>query len=71
VDRRRIRLPDVRHTHATLALKANVPVKVVSERLGHQSPAFRLTQYAHVIPGMQAEAAAQVANLIGGCPPGV
>jgi integrase len=50
--------------HATLALKAGVPVKVVSERLGHESPAFTLKQYAHVIPGMQAAAAAVVADLI-------
>jgi integrase len=70
-DLRRIRLHDLRHTHATLALKAGVPVKVVSERLGHQSPAFTLTQYAHVIPGMQAEAAAQVANLVDNSSPDV
>jgi integrase len=28
-----MRLHDLRHTHTTLALKAGVPVKVVSERL--------------------------------------
>jgi integrase len=61
---RRIRLHDLRHTHASLALKAGVPVKVISERLGHESPAFTLKQYAHVIPGMQAEAAAQVAAIV-------
>jgi integrase len=61
---RTIRLHDLRHTHASLALKAGVPVKVVSETLGHESPAFTLKQYAHVIPGMQAEAAAQVAELV-------
>ncbi len=61
---RTIRLHDLRHTHATLALKAGVPVKVVSERLGHESPAFTLKQYAHVIPGMQAAAAAVVAELV-------
>ena len=61
---RRIRLHDLRHTHASLALKAGVPIKVISERLGHESPAFTLKQYAHVIPGMQAEAAAQVAALV-------
>jgi integrase len=54
--------------HATLALKAGVPVKVISERLGHESPAFTLKQYAHVIPGMQGEAAAQVAAMIDGSP---
>jgi len=61
---RLIRLHDLRHTHATLALAAGVPVKVISERLGHESPAFTLKQYAHVIPGMQAEAAAQIASLV-------
>jgi integrase len=68
---RKIRLHDLRHTHATLALKAGVPVKVISERLGHESPAFTLKQYAHVIPGMQAEAAAQVAAMIDGPPASV
>jgi integrase len=55
---RRIRLHDLRHTHASILLKANVPVKVVSERLGHSSPAFTMTVYQHVLPGMQADAAA-------------
>ena len=61
---RAIRFHDVRHTHATLALQAGVPVPVVSERLGHHSPAFTLSQYAHAVPGMQATAAAAVAELV-------
>ena len=64
-DLRKIRLHDLRHTHATIAVKAGVPVKVISERLGHESPAFTLKQYAHVMPGMQAEAAGQIAALVG------
>ena len=60
----RIRLHDLRHTHATIAMRAGVPPKVISERLGHESPAFTLKQYAHVIPGMQADAAMQVAQLV-------
>jgi len=63
---RKIRLHDIRHTHATIALRAGVPVKVISERLGHESPAFTLKQYAHVIPGMQAEAATLVSRLVDG-----
>lgn len=62
----RIRLHDLRHTHATIALRAGVPVKVISERLGHESPAFTMKQYAHALPGMQAEAAAQIADLVNG-----
>jgi integrase len=61
---RRIRLHDLRHTHATIGLRAGVPVKVMSERLGHSTPAFTLQQYAHVIPGMQAEAAEAIARLV-------
>ncbi len=53
-----IRLHDLRHTHATLLIQTGVPVKVVSERLGHSSPAFTMTVYQHVLPGMQADAAA-------------
>ncbi|WP_195210497.1 site-specific integrase [Actinomarinicola tropica] len=48
----RIRFHDLRHTLATILLKAGVHVKVVSERLGHSSPAFTMTVYQHVIPGM-------------------
>jgi len=59
-----IRLHDLRHTHATIALRAGVPVKVISERLGHETPAFTMKQYAHVIPGMQAEAAVAVSRLV-------
>lgn len=58
----RIRFHDLRHTHATIALAAGVPVKVISERLGHESPAFTLRQYAHVLPGMQAQAAEAIAT---------
>jgi integrase len=62
-----IRLYDLRHTAATLALSAGVPPKVVSEMLGHASAAFTLDVYAHVLPHMQDSAAAQVeALLLGG-----
>ena len=59
-----IRFHDLRHTHATLALQAGIPLKVISERLGHRDPAFTLRQYAHSVPGMQAEAAKLFASLI-------
>jgi integrase len=63
---RRIRLHDLRHTHATILLKAGVPVKVVSERLGHSSPAFTIDVYQHVLPGMQADAAAAFGEAVFG-----
>ena len=64
-----IRLHDLRHTWATLALKAGVDVKVVSERLGHSSPVITWTIYQHVVKGMQTDAAERVADAIfGGAP---
>lgn len=52
----RIRFHDMRHTHATLMLKMGIPVKVVSERLGHGSIEMTLNTYAHLLPSMQLEA---------------
>ena len=47
------RLYDLRHTCATLLLLADVPAKMVSERLGHGSIAVTLDTYSHVLPTMQ------------------
>ncbi|MEE9136229.1 MAG: site-specific integrase, partial [Gammaproteobacteria bacterium] len=55
-----LRFQDLRHTHATLLLRDGIYVKVVSERLGHASVAVTLDTYAHVLPGMQGEAAARL-----------
>jgi integrase len=61
-----IRFHDLRHTHATLMLGAGVHPKVVQERLGHASIQITLDTYSHVMPGMQADAAARVGQLIFG-----
>jgi integrase len=59
-----IRLHDLRHTHATLALEAGVHPKVVSERLGHASVGITLDTYSHAIAALQEDAAAKVAALL-------
>lgn len=56
----------LRHSCATLSLKAGVPVHVVTERLGHSSPAVLLTTYAHVLEGQQADATAKLGALLYG-----
>ena len=63
---RRIRMHDLRHTHATLLLKAGVPIRVVSDRLGHSNPGFTLKQYAHVLSGDGGAAARAFAALVDG-----
>jgi integrase len=61
-----IRLHDLRHTHATLALRAGIHPKVVSERLGHATVAITLDTYSHAIPALQEEAASRIAGLVFG-----
>jgi integrase len=48
-----IRVHDLRHTHATLLLKANIHPKIVQERLGHATISETLDTYSHVLPSMQ------------------
>jgi integrase len=62
----KIRLHDLRHTHATLALEAGVHPKVVQERLGHATIAITLDTYSHAIPALQEDAAAKIAALLSG-----
>ncbi len=60
----KIRFHDLRHTHATLLLKAGVNPKIVSERLGHSNISITLDTYTHVLPDMQKEAAEKLNNLL-------
>lgn len=60
----KIRLHDLRHTHATLCLSAGVHPKVVSERLGHSSVKMTLDRYSHAIPALEESAAELVAALV-------
>jgi len=60
-----IRLHDLRHTHATLMLKAGIHPKVVSERLGHAGIGITLDTYSHVLPGLQEAAAERFDEMLG------
>jgi integrase len=59
-----IRLHDLRHTHATLALAAGIHPKIVSERLGHSSVKITLDLYSHATPVLEETAAELVAALV-------
>jgi integrase len=56
----RIRFHDLRHAHATHMLSSGVHPKIASERLGHSKVGITMDLYAHVLPGMQEDAAARV-----------
>ena len=58
-----MRFHDLRHTHGSLLIREGVPVKVVSERLGHAHIAHTLQTCQHVLPGMQDDAAGVVERL--------
>jgi len=64
-----VTLHDLRHTHASLALKANVHPKIVQTRLGHSNIAITMDTYSHVAPGQDSDAAQLVASLVANAAP--
>jgi integrase len=59
----RVRLHDLRHTHASLLLARGVHPKIVQERLGHSTITMTLDLYSHLAPGLQEAAAAEINGL--------
>ncbi len=62
----RIRLHDLRHTYATLALQAGMHPVVLAERLGHSTVATTMDLYAHVTPAISRDGADIVATTLFG-----
>ncbi len=60
----RVRLHDLRHTHASLLLARGVHPKIVQERLGHSSITMTLDLYSHMTPGLDEAAAATLNGLL-------
>ena len=61
-----LRFHDLRHAHATHLLASGVHPKIASERLGHSTVGLTLDTYSHVLPSMQADAAALIDAAFGG-----
>lgn len=55
-----IRIHDLRHSYASIALALGVHPKVVQEALGHSTIAVTLDLYSHVVPSLQREAAKEM-----------
>ncbi|MDA2636946.1 site-specific integrase [Bacillus cereus] len=60
----RIRIHDLRHTHATLMLQAGEHPKIVQDRLGHSSIQMTLDKYSHITQNMQQQAAENFESII-------
>jgi integrase len=60
----RQRFHDLRHACASLLLAQGVSPRVVMELLGHSQITLTLNTYSHVMPGLQAEAAARMDGLL-------
>ena len=59
-----IRLHDLRHGAATIALAAGTEMKVVQEMLGHSSISLTSDTYTSVLPELAREAAEAAARLV-------
>jgi integrase/predicted RNA-binding Zn-ribbon protein involved in translation (DUF1610 family) len=59
-----IRLHDLRHSYATLALASGINPRIVSGRLGHSTVALTLDVYSHVVPQQDRQAAEAIAALL-------
>jgi len=59
-----LRLYDLRHSFAMLALREGVPVQLVSEQLGHASVAFTLDVYGHVLDESRSASAERLSQLL-------
>ena len=51
---------NLRHTHASQLIAADVDIVTISKRLGHASPAITLAVYAHMFNKTDAKAAAAI-----------
>ena len=60
----RIRVHDLRHTHATLLFNDGQNVKMISQRLGHSDIGITLSVYAYLAPDAQDIAASSIDGLI-------
>ena len=56
-----LRFHDLRHLHATWLILQGIPLKVVSERLGHSKISTTSDIYGHVLPSAD-QAAAEALN---------
>ena len=63
---KKIRVHDLRHSHASLLIEMGCQPLLIADRLGHEKIQTTLNTYSHLYPNKQAEVAQQLENLING-----
>ncbi|MGM0874674.1 MAG: tyrosine-type recombinase/integrase [Bacillota bacterium] len=53
----KIRFYDLRHSHASIMIYQNEPIKLIAERMGHSKISTIMDTYGPLLPNMQKEAA--------------
>lgn len=61
---KKIRIHDLRHSHASLLIEKGVPPLAISERLGHEDIQTTLNTYSHLYPNKQNEIADMLSSLM-------
>ncbi len=60
---KKIRIHDLRHSHASLLMNMGTPIKQISERLGHENIETTLQTYAHLYENKETELVEKLENL--------
>ena len=63
---KKIRVHDLRHSHAAALIEMNVAPKLLQDRLGHERIQTTLDTYGHLYPNAQAEVAKQLEEFMSG-----
>lgn len=63
---KRIRVHDLRHSHASLLIEMGCQPLLIADRLGHEKIQTTLNTYSHLYPNKQAEVAEQLEKIING-----
>lgn len=61
---KKIRIHDLRHSHASLLINLGLPITTISKRLGHKSPKITLEIYSHMYEDSGKEAAEMLNKII-------
>ena len=63
---KKIRVHDLRHSHASLLIEMGCQPLLIADRLGHEKIQTTLDTYSHLYPNKQTEVAKQLENIING-----